>query len=374
MSIGRIIKLLVLALCVISCQASHEFSVNVGDDNRSISQSKNFEFKRIVALGGGESKESIIRKVDRVLLLNDRIVVSDVVGNHVLLFDSEGNFLASTDAMIGKGNNEYVHVQDCAIDTERQLIYMYCDRPYQFYVFDSNLKLLSCIKVKDYISELAMDEKYLYAYCVKDGNTSYELRMYDKTKLDGSYKILLKYNEGIRGVRGMGRVLCGSDEYISFAMPFSNVIYRIGRGEVKNSLSIDFANGWFTYSDSKKLSGRSFLSSNNGKKWIIQNIHSSDSIMFFNTNDAPFCMVNMKNGSGDSYKYFTETYLPYSVSWFTPCSSKQGWVMMEMSVEAVRDYIKYIKEKNKEMVDAIKQLNIVDSTTNPILLFMQFRR
>ncbi len=374
MRILKFIKLFVLALCVISCQTSHEFSVNVGDDDKSISQSKYLEFKRIVALGGGDSKESIMRKVDRVLLLDDRIVVSDIVGNHVLLFDSNGNFLASTDALIGKGNNEYIHVQDCAIDTERQLIYMYCDRPYQFYVFDSNLKLLSCIKVKDYISEITMDEKNLYAYCVKDDNTSYELRMYDKKKLDGSYKTLLKYNEGIRGVRGMGRVLCGSDEHIGFAMPFSNVIYRIGHGEVKNSISIDFANGWFAYSDSKKLSGRSFLNSNKGKKWIIQNIHSSDSIMFFNTNEAPSCMVNMKDGTGNSYKYFTDAYIPYSVSWFTPCSSKQGLVVMEMSVEGIRNYIKYSKEKKKELPDAIKQLNIEDSAVNPILQFLQFRK
>lgn len=56
----KLIKLFVLALCVISCQASHEFSVYVGDDNKSISQSQYFEFKRIVALGGGESKESIM--------------------------------------------------------------------------------------------------------------------------------------------------------------------------------------------------------------------------------------------------------------------------------------------------------------------------
>lgn len=373
MNISRIIKLFVLTLCMISCQASHELSVSVGNGDKSISQSKYFEFKSLVALGGGARKESIIRKVDRVLLLNDKIVVSDIVGNHVLLFDSNGNFLASTDAMIGKGNNEYIHVQDCAIDTERQLIYMYCDRPYQFYVFDSNLKLLSCIKVKDYISEITMDEKNLYAYCVKDDNTSYELRMYNKKNLTGNYKVLLKYNEGIRGVRGMGHVLCGSDDHISFAMPFNNVIYKIRQGEVRNSVSIELKD-WFTYGDSKKLSSRSFINHNKGKKWIIQNIHFSDSIMFFNTNEAPFCMVNMKDGTGDSYKYFIDAYIPYSVSWFTPCSSKNGFVVMEMSVEAVRDYIKYIKEKNKEMVDAIKQLNIVDSTTNPVLLFMQFRK
>lgn len=218
-----------------------------------------------------------------------------------------------------------------------------------------------------------MDEKNLYAYCVKDDNTSYELRKYDKKKLNGSYKTLLKYDEGIRGVRGMGRVLCGSDAHISFAMPFSNVIYKIGQGEVKNSISIELKD-WFTYGDSKKLSSRGFINHNKGKKWIIQNIHSSDSIMFFNTNEAPFCMVNMKDGTGNSYKYFTDAYIPYSVSWFTPCSSKQGLVVMEMSVEGIRNYIKYSKEKKKELPDAIKQLNIEDSAVNPILQFLQFRK
>lgn len=363
----------ILSAILYSCQASRESVINISDNANTLSQKEYFSFPQFVQLEDC-GNATAIKRVDKVLFLKDRIVISDYSSNKLLLFDSTGKFLASTARMIGKGNNEYGHYVDCAVDTEHQLIYMSCDFPYQFLVFDANLKLQKCIKTNDYMSEITMDEEYLYAYCNKTNSDDvYELRCYDKNNLLGRYKVLLSLEQKVRGVKGMGYSLCGSDSNILFAMPFTDDVYEIRNGEVYNIIGVDFGEKWYSYNNNKHLSGRNFVMKNKDVNWIIQNMVSTDSLLFFNTNKAAFYKVDKIMRSGDSYKYFDDTYFPYSSSWMTPCYGKSECIVQVIPAEGVREYVKMCKLKNTDMLPAFENFNVSETANNPVLQILKLK-
>lgn len=363
----------ILYYVVCSCQTAQGIVIKVGDSAGTLSQKQTFYFPQYVLLEEN-STEAAIRHVNKVLFLNDRIIISDCLSNKIVLFDGTGKYLGSTAGMIGKGNNEYVHFLDCAVDCERQLIYMLCDFPYQFMVFDANLVLQRCIRTNDYMSEFTLDGNYLYAFCKSQDNpSSYELRRYQKSSPDGKYTVLLTFDKGIRGVKGMGYSLCGSDDNICFSMPFSNDIYEIKDGNIHSRISIDFGKDWFSYEDSRGLSGRRFIKKNDEVNWTIQNIVTSDSVIYFNTNNVPFFRIDKAAGTCGSYKYFGDTYFPYGSSWITPCYGKAGYMVQTIPAETVRDYVRRCEEKDMPVIPAIKDLAVTDSTNNPVLQILRFR-
>ena len=196
---------------------------------------------------------------------------------------------------------------------------------------------------------------------------------YEKSNITGKYRVILKYDKGILGLRGMGRSLCGNDDHIFISMPFSNEIHQIRNGEVVNSVSIDFNGNWFSHDESRGLNGNRFYKKNKDKCWCIQNIYASDSVMFFNTNLSPFYKVDRVSGTGESHKFFNQTYFPYSISWFTPYSGEGRCVVQEIPADAVRLYLKLCKEKHRTIMPDIKNLAVTDSTTNPVLQILQIR-
>lgn len=367
------ILLFVLCAGLFSCQSTNDFAVDVTKGNGDLSQKDFFENPRYIFLDD-TNPQAVLKYLDKVMLLKDRIVVSDNNRKRLVVFDGKGKFLASTDALLGKGKNEYLRFSDCSIDTEKQQIYMGCDNPYQMMIFDSNLHLLKVIKTKDYFPEFTLDEKYLYAFCKSHSNlSSYELRRYDKNNLAGKYRVLLTFDKGILGVRGMGHSLCGNDGHIFFSMPFSNEIHEIRNGEVVNTASLDFNGDWFSYDDSRGLRGKRFYKKNIDKSWNIQNIIASDSVLFFNTNQAPFYKIDRLKGTGESYKYFEDLFFPVGISWFTPICGDARQVVFEISAKAVRNYLKLCKEKHRAIMPDIKNLAVTDSTTNPVLQILQIR-
>lgn len=360
-----------LLTIMFSCTSSHDLVVELHNSSGNLSQAAYFESPQLVALEE-TSVESSVGYIDKIFLLEDRIGIMDIMSTKLVLFDKEGKFIASTSKLIGKGNNEYTHFTDCAIDTEKQLIYMYCDRPYKFLVFDSNLNLLKCIPTKDFISEFTFDKKYMYAFCKKD-MLHFELRRYDRRDITGDYKVLLSSDKIIYGVKGMGFSLCGNDDHIYFSMPFSDEIQEIKNGAIVNTLKLNFGDEWFSYENSKKLRGRRFFKRCDDKCWTIQNIFSSDSSMFFNTNKVPFYRIDKVKNVGDSYRYVVETQAPYSSSWFPACCGKKGYVVQEIPMKAVRLYLNGCKEKNKEPMPSMKNLSLLNTKENPVLQILKLK-
>ena len=357
-----------------SCYSEQNMEVSVQNNKGELSQKRFLERPQYVFLDG-ENPEATISLINKVMFLKNRIIVLDRSNrNRLLLFDQKGKFLASADKFVGKGKNEYLQFSDCAIDKDKQLIYMYCDRPYQFMIFDSDLNLLKVIKTKEFISEIALDKKYLYAFCVEpEKNSSYELRRYDKKNLNGKYKVLLSFDKVIKGVGGMGHSLCDNGNQFYFSMPFSNEIHEIKDGEVKNSMTIEFGKEWFSYNESKNLHGRRFMNKNKERSCIIQNMVSSDSILFFNTDRSPFYKVNMNDMKGDSYKYFTDNYFPYSSSWFIPCCGLEKSVVQYISVRSMNAYLKLCKEKNRKPMPELQDCAVKDSVKNTILQIFKIK-
>lgn len=365
--------LLLLAMCigVCSCTSSIDLAANIKNTQGNFPQKHYFKTPTYVFLDD-KNPEATISYIDKVMFLKNRIVVIDLTNgskrNRLLLFDKNGKFIASSDKYVGHGKNEFSFFTDCTIDTEKQLIYMCCDTPCQYLVFDSNLKLVKCIKTQEYMQEITMDKKYLYGvYHNPDKVTSYELRRYDKRDLAGGHEVLVSFDHTIARTGAMGHSLCGNDDHIAFSMLFDNKIYEIKDGAVQSETSINFEDDWFSYEESKNLRGRNFFKLNRNKIWAIKNICGSDSVFLFNTNLPRVYKVNKKTQMGESYKLLGDA------SRIIPACGQKDIVVQSVPVNSVKIYLKRCKEKNRPVAPNIKKLNVKDNSVNPVLKILTFK-
>lgn len=118
--------------------------------------------------------ESIINRADRVLSMNDRIYIIDRASNKLFCFDYNGNFISSTEPIIGHGRMEYIRIMDAAVDPSNSMVYICCDAPYKIIKLDADLNALESFSFDDMFDEIAITGDCLYA--IYEGDDSFELR------------------------------------------------------------------------------------------------------------------------------------------------------------------------------------------------------
>ena len=303
----------------------------------------------------GSSKSSLISSVDRIALMNDRVFVLDHKGNKVVAFDNEGKFVASTARLIGNGRNEYIRLQDMAVDQDKKQVYLYCDAPYQLLILNYDLKVVKRIAVDYLAREICVDASCLYTLCHNlEQENVYELRCYDKSDLKGEHRLLVSYDKGIPGLFTTGKSVCSDGSRCLCCLPFDNRVYEVRNGNIDNVYNIDFNGEWFDHSQSKDLMGSAFIHQNIEKNWSIQNISFSDSIMVFNTNKSRSFYINLQNNTGAMYGMQKNDLFPFSVSTYTPCQSEEkGTAVITIPNEKVNDVLDLEKlaEKANEIIE-----------------------
>jgi hypothetical protein len=244
-------------------------------------------------------------------------------------------------------------------------------------IFDYNLNLVEVVKVELLFKEFAIDGDYIFALCQNvDDWSKYELRCYNKTDINGSYKVLAKQDKGIAGTGGLGKSVTYDGRNCYFCLPFDNKIYRISHGEIENGWNLDFNEKWFSYEASRQLKGTRFITKNKDVNWYVQNLCVSDSLVLFNTNLSNIFVVNKKLNVGDSYSEIINDIFPYSSSWIIPVNgqpSKMCFIVPSVHAKRVIDHIK--EDKNNLIYNKIKQkISDYDANDNPLILVWDIKQ
>lgn len=322
-----------------------------------------------------DKQQAMLGRVDRVLCADDRLFVFDRANNKLVSFDYDGNFIRSTMNMVGHAKNEYIHLNDVAIDEIDKQIYLYCDIPYQMLIVDYDLNVKECVPMKELLSEIAVDSEYLYAlYPDLTDGAKYDVRCYRKNNLTGNPIILIRYEKAIPGTRGLGRLLSKNGDYVYTCLPFDNTIYKIDTGKIIQSWNINLGDRWFDYNKSKSLRGRAFFSANNDTHWCIQNIIASDSEILFNTNQTNVFELSIMSNECVGFSRLVNDSIPFSNSWFIPASGNYD-VAFSIPATQIIGYRKYYEDRDQSL-PASALNSIIQSTTsddNPLLILSKLK-
>lgn len=319
--------------------------------------------------------DAIIKRIDKVLFIDERIIIVDRQRNSIVVFDKDGKYLCSSNNLIGRGKNEYIHFLDCAVDKEKNLLYVSCDSPLQLMVLNKNLKVEKCVKTNETFDEISTDNNYFYAL-VEDlsDNDRFELRRYEKANFNKPFDVLLRQERVISGVRGFGKVMCSDGRKTFVCMPFDNVIHIIENGKITNSYDVNLKEKWFSYKDSKNLVGRYFFKKNADVNWTIQNICASDSTLLFNTNLADVYRIDLRNNSGDSHTELINDKSFYNTTWLIPYGGIYKSVIRVIPPVAIRDAIEnHFINKDKISDPLLKSVDSCNYGDNPVLEIFQIK-
>lgn len=287
--------------------------------------------------------DAIIKKISRLIFTGNRIIVIDRHGNKMVAFDKSGRFIASTSRNIGNGHNEYIRIADAAIDRSKGMVYAFCDAPYCVMLYDTDLKLKGKTPLDYYLTDIGMDEKYVYGIRHND-DTGTELIAIDKKDLSSKPLVLYTCNNTVAGLFGFGKSIIPVDGGILACLPFDNTIHLIKNGIIEESMTIDFGKHWA--SDlSKGYDYNQFLKKNDNKDWMIQNFAWSGSVMLFNTNMYHSYMVDIDNKACYAYSYLDNDITPFMTSEITPADGMPNCVAYELSTKSMAEYAKYAESR-----------------------------
>lgn len=313
--------------------------------------------------------ESIINRADRVLSMNDRIYIIDRASNKLFCFDYNGNFISSTEPIIGHGKMEYIRIMDAAVDPSNSMVYICCDAPYKIIKLDADLNALESFSFDDMFDEIAITGDCLYA--IYEGDDSFELRQYNTRDLNGKYNTILKNNEIMHGVRSIGKSMSSDGRFCNVALPFSNKIYKVRENIIESETVIDFGSLWFDYEKSRSFGTNRFLDMNTDKAWIIMNTVVSDSLTLFTTNQTGIASIHANGQASTTFNVINSDF-PFSSSLVYPLGGVYGTAVTVAENVHITRYKKICKEKGIDLSDDSDKTNkwIRDytSTDNPILV------
>lgn len=296
-----------------------------------------------------DNPNALIKRIDRLIFTNDRLFVADRHSNKIMAFDRKGHFVSSTAQYIGRGHNEYIRLADATFDKDSRLIYAFCDAPYCVMLFDTDLKLKKKIPLDYFLSDLAMDSKYVYGIR-RNKESGSELIAIGKDELTSEPIVLHTCSNYVNGLGSIGKCITSTDDGILACLPFCNTIYKIRNGNTEQAITIDFGDRWSTDLD-KGQDFRQFLKTNDRKNWMIQNMACSDSILLFNTNLEHSYVVDIIGNSCNAYSYLSDNATPFVLWTIIPLEGLSKCVTYELSRISMSKYTKYVETKDPSMAD-----------------------
>lgn len=190
------------------------------------------------------NEQSVIRRVDRVFMYDNHILILDKSQGKILFFDLEGRYIRDIQKL-GRGSGEYLQIADMLVDEERKEVVLLCSRPYRILRLNFQGEFIKSMPVHRLYKEFAMDSQSLYAYSAGTPNAVRENELFQIDVLDttnnGQLKeAWLKQSEfSYFNHMTEGNAVNLSDALL-VSRRFDNKIYEITDGKLETRYEFDF--------------------------------------------------------------------------------------------------------------------------------------
>ena len=237
--------------------------------------------------------DCLIREINRVLMLEDELVVFDDMGDCVYLFDMNGEFVKKIGER-GEGPQEYNQISDISILPAKKCIALLCDRPYKMMFFDYSGTFLNEVALDKYYSDIAIhNETIICRVENNDGTTQLDTYTYPMVLQENlTLPSMFSYSYGrssdnIYSFSKGDRMTSGHT--VSITLPYTPTIYTYEKSGIRPKYRIDFADKWITEDVfDKHLSPTDFLSYCREKrlKYTLENVLETSRYLLMNTDSS----------------------------------------------------------------------------------------
>lgn len=325
-----------------------------------------------------ETKESsLIRQIDRLFFVQNKIIFFDRSLGRIAIFDENGKFSNSIHK-IGKGPSEYIQSIDCFVDQINEQILLLCSIPQKIICFDYSGNFLRETSTDQLYDELAVQgENY---YCSRPNITNGRLSGYTLDLIDKKMKfknaLLPKNSEPMNLPESRGKKLVfGSSCF--FSRPFDDNIYQIIKGKSRIEYSINFND--YDYKKNQTTNDLATYGKNAlNPKFIytITDVIDNKRVLMFNTNLGIF-IYNKSKKALIGYKGIMNTDLNFSLGEYVTTGNDNERVVFIKRPAMVKVAEQIISEKgdknsqNEKFIKFAKQLREED---NPVLFVYKFKK
>ncbi|GAB2615463.1 6-bladed beta-propeller [Belliella aquatica] len=391
----RICEFLICYVILFGCSKSEESNEFMNTKLIDFKNVKNFDslisprdlMKDVEYIKFNTPDEFKLTSVSKIQEMENKLIVLDGKNNILIAFDSNGNYIAQV-GKIGEGPEEYKEASDFDIDQNSNIINIFSRADHAILQFDSDLKFLKKIKLKNWASQFGVLESgnlALYSYLGEESN-KFNISIYNQSGEVIDQKMMVNPSKNFIPLNYSGFI---NKEFYTY--PLSSKIYKIKENQKEDSLVylIDFPN---KFEEKNIFDHGSYINpADKIKKNILSKFEIGDDGEFLCyyefreglsngytlgvrlSSGETFGHQNMHHaakGKGDVFVWMFFTG-PYSILSYSK-ESEFYYAASNIDVVAVyQDYItQRIKEKN---VKDIKLLNLLEDMDLEEPVLMKFK-
>ncbi|MGC4233600.1 MAG: 6-bladed beta-propeller [Niabella sp.] len=225
-----------------SCRSEKAKDVNIEvitvkefDENQKNEFYDYFDSQKLISLQ--TNKESIIGRVDRIIMGQNRIYILDRQSKSILVFNDSGGFEYKVHN-IGKGLGEYLSLMDFTLDETKQQLIVHTDRPGKFIYYNLNGKFISEKKIKTFFLNLSSWKDNLILLPPSKMKNRVLIKN-SITKEDKEYLPSSKTADLFRNIRmAKPQIVKSKFPYVTFA--YCDTVFQFHNNSLKPKYRLDF--------------------------------------------------------------------------------------------------------------------------------------
>ncbi|MBR0041728.1 MAG: 6-bladed beta-propeller [Bacteroides sp.] len=238
--------------------------------------------------------DCLIRKIDKIYVVDDKMIIFDDRLDAVYLFDTKGNFITRIGAR-GQGPKEYIQITDIYVDAEKKEILLLCDIPYKIMFFNLDGKFIREFNTKKYYEGFSQIGDTIL--CVPSEYE--EKRNIDIYTVSGEFQETMWVDSDIQTYRmdnqsttysfSSGSTMSGFRDEVLFTYSYVPYIYAYRNGNITIKYQLDFGDLWIPTNLLNKRTPANELQQicmKEGYKIVLENMMETSDYLLLNTNNS----------------------------------------------------------------------------------------
>lgn len=325
-----------------------------------------------------------LEAIDKVLFIEDKIVVYDKKKKRGLyLFSDKGKFLTRI-GNFGKGPKEYLGINDVAINKTKKNIVLLDDYGKSIIYYDFNGKFIKRNKLYYYSTDISILDDGSFVFFQMEGINAhltdfknYCLLLSNENQSVTNYAFPYSYRANFP-LLTFGRVseLICSNETTLFNPYLSNYIYQIkSSNQIALKYKLDLGDTDILSQINKETNNEDYIKMINSNKYIHFDgeMLETNQNLYFKYGNNNYGFYNIKTNNllcGNSFSYIVQDNSPYVLFNF-PTAVKNNWFV---SIIWPYELSKHQKELIDKSTDSTYEIfKCINPQDNPILMFFKVK-
>ncbi|MDR1370162.1 MAG: 6-bladed beta-propeller [Dysgonamonadaceae bacterium] len=386
--VKKIFFLLISSVLIVSCKNSNQNTNNIIDGRNTkelivdqsiqICEDEDY-FKECVPVFLETNSNSLIKKIDKIMLDDDFLFVFDRSMNNVVIFNKNGDYISRISS-VGIGQGEYKQLTDVCIDPVKKQIVLCPDYPNKLMFFDYSGNFLHEKSIKELYREIVMIDEHFYllrSMPHKDKENPCFLSRIDNDTF-GEDCFFTPPTISDSPFFDFGHLLTRGKSDVFFTTRYNNSIYKITPEKIEKAYNIDFKSenlpDKYNTKDIAAEDLKEISSPGSPYVYSISEVNDNSGYLSFKTNKPGFYIYKK---SDERLTFFNSLH----ISQYEIYSGRMQHIENAENIIAflidpgfLMQFKKVAEEKNISISQqTLEFINKVKSDDNPIVFLCEFK-